>query len=58
MNLLAICKHRPAIKRYKYRKKVQSIDLIMGELERLWGKHTNKKFVKWDINIRVGKIQT
>jgi len=46
-----------AVKRYNTEKKFNPLDLIMDKLEKLWGKHENQKVVKWDMNIRVGKIQ-
>jgi hypothetical protein len=47
-----------AVKRFSTERKFDPLSLIMGELERLWGKHDKQKVVKWDINLRVGKIQT
>jgi SAM-dependent methyltransferase len=47
-----------AVKRFSTERKFNPLNLVMGELERLWGKHDKRKVVKWDINLRVGKIQT
>ncbi|VFJ13436.1 class I SAM-dependent methyltransferase [Candidatus Nitrosocosmicus franklandus] len=45
-----------AVKRFSVEKKFNPIDLIMTDLEKLWGKRENKKLVKWDINIRIGAV--
>jgi SAM-dependent methyltransferase len=45
-----------AVKRFSMEKKFNPLSLIMEELERLWGKRDKRKVVKWDINLRVGKI--
>ena len=46
-----------AVKRFSTEKKFNPLSLIMEELERLWGKRDKRKVVKWDINLRVGKIK-
>lgn len=46
-----------AVKRFSTEKKFNPLTLVIDELEKLWGKHEDQKIVKWDINIRVGKIQ-
>ncbi len=38
-----------AVKRFSIERKFNPLSLIMGELERLWGKHDKQKVVKWDI---------
>jgi len=47
-----------AVKRFSTERKFNPLSLVMEELESLWGKHDKQKVVKWDINLRVGKIQT
>ena len=46
-----------AVKRFITEKKFDPLSLVMEDLERWWGKHDKRKVVKWDINLRVGKIQ-
>ncbi|WP_148685842.1 class I SAM-dependent methyltransferase [Candidatus Nitrosocosmicus hydrocola] len=46
-----------AVKRFSKDKNSNPLNLIIAELEKLWGKRDIQKTVKWDINIRVGKIQ-
>lgn len=46
-----------AVKRFSTEKKFNPLSLVMEELERLWGKRDIRKVVKWDINLRVGKIK-
>lgn len=46
-----------AVKRFSTEKKFNPLNLIMEELERLWGERDKRKVVKWDINLRVGKIK-
>jgi ubiquinone/menaquinone biosynthesis C-methylase UbiE len=45
-----------AVKRFIAEKKFDPLDLIITELENLWGKRDNQKSVKWNINIRIGKV--
>ena len=47
-----------AVKRFNTEKKFNPLSLVIEDLERLWGKHDKRKVVKWDINLRVGKIQS
>jgi ubiquinone/menaquinone biosynthesis C-methylase UbiE len=47
-----------AVKRFSTEKKFNPLSLVMDELEGLWGNHDRRKVVKWDINLRVGKIQS
>jgi SAM-dependent methyltransferase len=47
-----------AVKRFSIEKKFDPLSLVMEDLERLWGKHDKRKAVKWDIHLRVGKIQS
>jgi len=47
-----------AVKRFSTEKKFNPLDLIMEELEKLWGNNEDQKIVKWDINIRVGRIHS
>jgi ubiquinone/menaquinone biosynthesis C-methylase UbiE len=47
-----------AVKRFSTEKKFNPLSLVMREFERLWGNHDKQKPIKWDINFRVGKIQT
>ena len=47
-----------AVKRFSIEKKFDPLSLVMEDLGRLWGKHDKRKVVKWDINLRVGKIQS
>jgi SAM-dependent methyltransferase len=47
-----------AVKRFSTERKFNPLNLVMGELERLWEKHDKRKVVKWNINLRVGKIKT
>jgi ubiquinone/menaquinone biosynthesis C-methylase UbiE len=46
-----------AVRRFSTEKKYNPLNLIMDELEKLWGNRRDQKVVKWYINIRVGKIQ-
>lgn len=46
-----------AVKRFSTEKKFNPLNLIMEELERLWGERDKRKVVKWDINLIVGKIK-
>lgn len=46
-----------AVKRFSTEKKFNPLNLIMEELERLWGERDKRKVAKWDINLRVGKIK-
>jgi hypothetical protein len=47
-----------AVNRFSIEKKFDPLSLVMEDLERLWGKHDKRKVVKWDINLRVGKVQS
>jgi SAM-dependent methyltransferase len=46
-----------AVKRFSMGEKFNPLSLVMEELESLWGKRDKRKVVKWDINLRVGKIK-
>ena len=46
-----------AVKRFSTEKKFNPLSLIMEELEIFWGERDKRKVVKWDINLRVGKIK-
>lgn len=47
-----------AVKRFNNEKKFNPLNLIIDELEKLWGNHEDQKVVKWNINIRIGKIHS
>ncbi len=47
-----------AVKRFSIENKYNPLDLVMDDLERSWGEHDKRKVVKWDISMRVGKIQS
>ena len=45
-----------AVKSFSTEEKFNPIELILKELENLWGMPTAQKTVKWNINIRIGII--
>ena len=47
-----------AVNRFSTKERFNPLDLIMKDLESLWGKQDDQKTVKWDINIRVGIVHS
>lgn len=47
-----------AVKRFQIDKKYDPLSLVKQDLKELWGKKEEEKQVKWDLNLRVGIIQS
>jgi hypothetical protein len=45
-----------AVKSFSNKEKFNPLELIIKELENLWGMRETQKTVRWDINIRIGII--
>jgi SAM-dependent methyltransferase len=57
-NLVSYMQTWSAVKSFSRREKFNPLELIIEELENLWGMRETQKTVRWDINIRIGIIQS
>jgi SAM-dependent methyltransferase len=55
--LLSYMRTWSAVKKYHKEMKSDPLNLLRGELERIWGKGDKQKAVVWEINLRVGVIR-
>ncbi|HSA75701.1 MAG TPA: class I SAM-dependent methyltransferase [Candidatus Nitrosocosmicus sp.] len=55
-NLVNYMQTWSAVKRFSTEEKFNPLELIIEELENLWGMWETRKTVSWDINIRIGII--